>query len=221
MPVPIPPAIIAIGRNYAEHAAEMGSVAAARPMVFYKNPACVIGASDPIVIPLACKEGGPQVDYEGELAVIIDRNCKDVPLQDALKVVRGYAVANDVSARWWQREGSGGQFSRGKSFDSFCPMSAIVPASSIANPQTLQITTRVNGEVRQDASTSGMTFSVAALISELSRGTTILAGTVILTGSPAGVGHARKPPVYLAAGDRVDIEISGVGKISNPVVEES
>ncbi len=217
---PFPPAIIGIGRNYADHAAEMGGKAPTRPVVFFKNPASAVASGADIVIPAICAEGGPQVDYEGELAVILGRDARDVPEALALEFVIGYAVANDVSARWWQKEGAGGQFSRGKSFDTFCPLSAMVPATAVPDPQSLTIRTRINGELRQDASTSQMLFSVARLISDLSRGMTLLKGTVLLTGSPSGVGHARTPPTYLKDGDRVDIEIPGVGTLSNRVVEQ-
>ncbi|MCX5640902.1 MAG: fumarylacetoacetate hydrolase family protein [Planctomycetota bacterium] len=129
----------------------------------------------------------------------------------------GYAVANDVTARWWQREGGGGQFCRGKGFDTFCPIGAITPTAAIPDPQALRIVTRLNGVVMQDASTSIMLHSVARIVSELSRGTTLRAGTVILTGTPSGVGFGRTPQVFLKAGDVVEIEIAGVGRISNPV----
>ncbi len=137
-----------------------------------------------------------------------------------MSCVGGYAVANDVSARWWQRKGSGGQFNYGKSFDTFCPLSEPVPASAVADPQALRIVTKLNGEVMQDASTSAMIFNVKTLIHHLSQGTTLLAGTVILTGTPAGVGDARKPPIYLKNGDEVEITIDGVGVLSNKVIEE-
>lgn len=188
-------------------------------MVFMKNPASVTGQSGDIVIPAVCAQGGPQVDFEGELAVIIGRDCRDVPLADALSAVGGYAVANDVSARWWQNHGSGGQFCRGKSFDTFCPMSVPVAPATVGDPQSLRITTTLNGEVMQDSGTSHMIFPVSALIADLSRGMTLLAGTVILTGTPSGVGHARKPPRYLADGDIVSVTIERVGSISNRVVE--
>ncbi|MFM7481126.1 MAG: fumarylacetoacetate hydrolase family protein [Planctomycetota bacterium] len=216
---PRPPAIIAIGRNYSDHAKELGNAVPQRPMVFFKNPAAVIGDNEPIVIPAICREGGPQVDFEGELAVILGCDCRDVPIESALECVGGYAVANDVSARWWQNEGAGGQFSRGKSFDTFCPLSAVAPASAVADPQALRIQTFVGGECMQDASTASMIFPVARLVAELSRGMTLLAGTVILTGSPSGVGHARKPPRYLRQGDVVEIRIERVGVLRNPVVE--
>ena len=215
-----PPAILAIGRNYADHAAEMGGQAQlGNPMVFLKNPASVIPSGAPVVIPAICREHGPQVDFEGELAVFIGRDCRDVPRERAMEFVAGYACANDVSARWWQKEGSGGQFCRGKSFDTFCPLSAMVPAAQVGDPQSLKLTTRVNGETMQESTTSLMLFPVATLVHELSRGMTLLAGTVILTGTPAGVGMARKPPRYLQAGDVVEVDISGVGVLRNPVVD--
>lgn len=215
---PRPPAILCIGRNYADHAAEMGAAAQrGHPMVFMKNPASVIASGEAIVIPPICAEHGPQVDWEGELAVVIARDCRDVPETSALDAVAGYACANDVSARWWQKEGSGGQFCRGKSFDTFCPMSAMVPAGAVGDPQRLTLTTRLNGDVVQQSSTSLMLFPVATLVAQLSRGTTLQAGTVILTGTPAGVGFARTPPRFLADGDVVEVEITRVGALRNAV----
>jgi 2-keto-4-pentenoate hydratase/2-oxohepta-3-ene-1,7-dioic acid hydratase in catechol pathway len=214
-----PAAILAIGRNYAEHAAEMKGAAPQRPVVFMKNPASVIADGDAIVIPAICAEHGPQVDYEGELAVIIGRDARDVAPADALDFVGGYAAANDVSARWWQREGSGGQFVRGKSFDTFCPLGRPVQTHTIDDVQALRLVTRLNGAVVQEASTAQMLFPVAALVSELSRGMTLLRGTVILTGTPAGVGAARTPPRFLRQGDVVEVEIEGVGTLRNPVRE--
>lgn len=216
--MPIPPAILAIGQNYREHATEMDAPLPQRPVVFMKNPASVVGPDEPIVIPPICDEPSSQVDYEGELAVIIDRDCRDVVERQALGYVRAYAIANDVSARWWQKHGSGGQFIRGKSFDTFCPLSHGIPAGQIVNPQDLRIQTRLNGELVQEASTAQMIFSIATLLSELSRGTTLLAGTVLLTGTPSGVGHARTPPRYLKEGDVVEIAIDGLGTLRNPVV---
>lgn len=222
-----PPAILAIGRNYAEHAREMGgsvsggSAAGERPIVFMKNPASVISDNEPIIIPRICEEPEEQVDFEGELAVIIGRTCRDVPRSEALSVISGYAAANDVSARWWQKQGSGGQFVRGKSFDTFCPIGPIAPTTAITNPQQLSLTTRLNGEVMQHATTADMIFPVDELIAELSRGMTLLAGTVILTGTPSGVGFARKPPRFLKHGDVIEVEIEHVGRVRNPVQCES
>ena len=215
--MPVPPAILAVGRNYADHAAELGAAAPERIMLFLKNPACACGDGDPIVIPPICDDHGPQVDFEGELAVVIGRTCRDVPEREALGAVRGYAAANDVTARWWQREGSGGQFSRGKSFDTFCPLGAVAPAAGIPDPQALRIVTTLNGRVMQDAPTSLMLHPVARIIADLSRGMTLLEGTVILTGTPSGVGAGRSPKVFLQPGDVVEVSIEGVGSVRNPV----
>jgi 2-keto-4-pentenoate hydratase/2-oxohepta-3-ene-1,7-dioic acid hydratase in catechol pathway len=215
----IPPAIIAIGRNYADHAAEMGGKTDERPMVFMKNPASACRNGDTIVIPTICREGGPQVDYEGELAFEIADDCRDVPVEQAMSVLAGYRVANDVSARWWQKTGSGGQFCRGKSFDTFCPMSDLVPAGAIADPQDLEIETILNGVRVQHASTRLMVFPVKFLIAELSRGMTLLAGTIVLTGTPAGVGAGRTPPLFLKDGDFVEVKIARVGHLVNKVRE--
>ena len=212
-----PPAIFAIGRNYADHAAEMKGQTPVRPIIFMKNPASVIGNGEPIVIPAICDEPHEQVDYEGELAVILGRDCRDVPADRAVSCVAAYAVANDVSARWWQKHGSGGQFVRGKSFDTFCPVSVPVPADAIADPQSLHLVTKLNGEVVQDGNTGDMVFPVARLIAELSQGTTLLRGTMILTGTPAGVGMALDPPRFLRRGDVVEVSIDGLGSLRNPV----
>jgi 2-keto-4-pentenoate hydratase/2-oxohepta-3-ene-1,7-dioic acid hydratase in catechol pathway len=212
-----PPAILCIGKNYSDHAAEMGGKAPEALVMFMKNPASACGDGDSIVIPPICDEHGPQVDYEGELALIVGRDCRDVPEEDALSALAGYAAANDVTARWWQREGGGGQFCRGKGFDTFCPIGAMVPASAVRDPQSLRVVTRLNGTVMQDSSTSLMLHPVARIIAELSRGTTLLAGTVILTGTPAGVGFGRNPKVFMQAGDVVEVEIEGVGRVRNPV----
>lgn len=218
--------IIGIGRNYADHAKEQSAAVPTRPMVFTKSPSSTCLDHDDIVIPPICRDpalGGDQTDFEAELAVVIGwgpdgRICRDVSHAEALQFVLGYCCANDVSARWWQKEGSGGQFCRGKSFDTFCPLGPrIVPASKVANPQSLRVRCRVNGEVMQDSNTSEMIFPVASLIADLSQGTTLPPGTVILTGTPSGVGMARKPPVWLKAGDRVEVEIDGLGVLTNQV----
>ena len=218
--IAIPPAVMAIGRNYPEHAQEMGGTVDPNPIIFMKNPACVIGDGQAIVIPAICQRPGPQVDWEGELAIEIGTTCKNVSEADALGMVRAYRAANDVSARWWQKQGSGGQFCRGKSFDTFCPLSLPTRAQRVPNPQSLRIITRVNGQVMQDASTADMYHSVAKIISVLSDATTLLAGTILLTGSPAGVGASRKPPIFLKDGDIVEVEIPGVGRVRNPVLSE-
>lgn len=209
--------IIGVGRNYAEHAKEQGAKAPDRPMIFTKNPASAVLSGDDIVIPRACAERD-QVDYEGELAVVIGRRCRDVAEADAGRCVLGYCCANDVSARWWQKEGAGGQFCRGKSFDTFCPLGPrITPTAQVPNPSALRLTTRLNGEVVQNASTGEMAFSPLYLVAELSRDTTLMPGTVILTGTPSGVGMARTPPRFLHPGDRVEVEIEGLGTLRNTV----
>lgn len=212
--------LIGIGRNYAEHAKEQGAAVPDAPMVFTKNAAAACLDGDPIVVPRACQDR-EQVDFEGELAVVIGRRVRDIGKAEALSCVLGYACANDVSARWWQKSGSGGQFFRGKSFDTFCPLGPVVtPAADIANPNALRLVTRVNGQVMQDASTGEMMFDVPTLISELSRGMTLLPGTVILTGTPSGVGMARTPPVWLKDGDVVEVEIEKLGILRNAVAFE-
>jgi 2-keto-4-pentenoate hydratase/2-oxohepta-3-ene-1,7-dioic acid hydratase in catechol pathway len=214
-----PPAIIAVGRNYADHAREMGGSIEAHPTVFMKNPAATIGDGEAIVIPTICREHGPQVDFEGELAVVVGEGCVDVPESRALDFIAGFAVANDVSARWWQKQGSGGQFCRGKSFDTFCPIGAMRSAAEVGDPSGRLLTTRLNGELMQSSSTSLMLFSVPRIVAELSRGTTLLPGTIVLTGTPAGVGAGRTPPRFLRDGDVVEIEIEGIGSLRNPVRE--
>jgi 2-keto-4-pentenoate hydratase/2-oxohepta-3-ene-1,7-dioic acid hydratase in catechol pathway len=209
--------IIGIGRNYADHAKEQGADLPERPMVFIKNfaSACVHG--DAIVVPKVCQDR-EQVDFEAELAVVIGSAAKDVPKERALDHVLGYCCANDVSARWWQKEGSGGQFSRGKSFDTFCPLGPeVVEPARAGDPGDLRVQCRVNGQTMQDARTSSMIFDIRTLISDLSRGTTLVPGTVILTGTPSGVGMARKPPVWLKDGDVVEVEIEGLGVLRNTV----
>jgi 2-keto-4-pentenoate hydratase/2-oxohepta-3-ene-1,7-dioic acid hydratase in catechol pathway len=213
--------IIGIGRNYAEHAKEQAADVPTRPMVFTKSPASACLNGDAIVIPKVCQDpaaGGDQTDFEAELCVIIGKPARDVPASDALKHVLGYCCGNDISARWWQKEGSGGQFCRGKSFDTFCPLGPqVTPAAEIRDPQSLRVQCRVNGKTMQDGNTKDMIFPVATLISDLSRGATLPAGTAIMTGTPSGVGMARKPPVWLKAGDIVEVEIDGLGMLKNPV----
>lgn len=212
--------IIGIGRNYADHAHEQGVEPATVVMAFTKNPLSVALDGEEIVLPVACADR-EQVDYEGELAVVLGRDVRDVDESEVLEAdgpVLGYCCANDVSARWWQKEGGGGQFYRGKSFDTFCPLGPrVTPASAIDDPMKLRLVTRLNGEVMQDGTTGDMTFGVARLIAELSMGTTLSAGTVVLTGTPAGVGQSRRPPRFLRHGDEVEVEIEGLGILRNGV----
>ncbi|MGB5746799.1 MAG: fumarylacetoacetate hydrolase family protein [Desulfobacterales bacterium] len=213
----VPPVIFGIGLNYHQHAKETGMEAPKYPVVFMKNPASIANPEDPILLHPSCMEP-PEVDYEAELAVVIGQTAKDVSTADALGYVLGYTAANDVSARRWQGRRGSGQWVRGKSFDTFCPLGPeLVTADELQDPQNLRLTCELNGQVMQDASTGDMIFPVAELISFLSTGATLLPGTVILTGTPSGVGFTRKPPVYLMPGDTVNVSLEGIGILSNSV----
>ncbi len=214
-----PKTIYGIGRNYREHAAELGSKIPVHPIVFLKSPTAVQAPDGPIILPRHMRSD--KVDFEAELAVVIGYECKNVSRADALNYVLGYTIANDVSARDWQQEWGGSQWCRGKTFDTFCPLGpALVTPSGLQNPNELAIRTRVNGEVMQQGNTRDMIFPVDRLIEFLSGSTTLEPGTVILTGTPEGVGAGRKPPLFLKPGDRVEVEIEGIGILHNPVVEE-
>jgi 2-keto-4-pentenoate hydratase/2-oxohepta-3-ene-1,7-dioic acid hydratase in catechol pathway len=216
----LPSAILCIGLNFKMHAGEIGLALPEYPVLFFKNPGAVTGPLSDIRIPVSCLEP-PQVDYEVELAVVIGKKVKNIKKEDALNSVLGYTCANDISARIWQKNAGGKQWSRGKSFDTFCPLGPeLVSADEIPNPQELTMECRVNRQVMQSASTSDMIFSVAEIISFLSESTTLLPGTVILTGTPSGVGFTREPPVFLKPGDLLETMIEGVGMMSNPVVAE-
>lgn len=216
-PVLQPPAVLCIGLNYRAHAEETGARLPERPVLFMKNPAAVIAHGQAIVLPT--RTGSAKVDFEAELAVIIGRPAKDIPEDDALSVVAGYTCANDVSARDWQKEWGGGQWCRGKSFDSFCPLGPVVASpAACPDPGALRVIGRLNGEVMQDGCARDLVFPIPRLIAFLSSGTTLLPGTVILTGTPAGVGIGRTPPRWLAPGDVYEVEIPGIGRLANPVV---
>ena len=212
-PVPDPDKIICIGINYADHASEAGLARTEVPLFFAKFRNSLTGPTSPILLPRVSS----QIDYEGELAVIIGTRCKEVSEQEALQYVAGYSIMNDVSARDLQMQTS--QFIAGKALDTFAPMGpGIIPASDIPDPQALQLTTRVNGQVVQHASTASMIFSVAAIISFLSSIMTLEPGDIIATGTPSGVGFKRTPPLFLRDGDVTEVEIEGIGQIRNPVV---
>jgi 2-keto-4-pentenoate hydratase/2-oxohepta-3-ene-1,7-dioic acid hydratase in catechol pathway len=217
---PIAPTnIFCIGLNYRRHAEEGKAAIPQFPVVFMKNTAAVQNPGDPIILPrhLASDE----VDYECELAVVIGRACKNVARDEALDYVLGYTAANDVSARDWQGRWGGSQWCRGKTFDTFAPLGpCLVTRDEIPNPNALQIKTVLNGQVMQDCSTSDMIFDVPGLVEFLSGSTTLLPGTLILTGTPHGVGMARKPPVWLEPGNTVSIELEKVGTLTNPVIAE-
>lgn len=215
----VPTDILCIGLNYRAHAAESGSSIPQVPMLFIKASGTLNNPGDPIMIP----RRSTQIDYEAELAVVIGKTAKNVTRDRALDYVFGYTCANDVSARDWQRDKAlgGGQFARGKSFDGFCPLGPwIVTKDEIPNPNDLQIRCILNGKVMQDYTTSDMIFDVPTLIESLSSTLTLKAGSVILTGTPHGVGFARTPPVWLKAGDSVAVELEKIGRLENPVQDE-
>jgi len=206
-----PPNIFAIGLNYRAHAAETHKPLPDAPVVFAKATTSLCHPGDPIVLPSA----GPEcVDYEVELAVVIARDCRNVPAERADEVILGYTVANDVSARDWQRRL--GQWVRAKSFDTFCPLGPCI-ATDI-DPSDLPLRSVLNGKVMQDSRTSDLVFSVPELVAFLSADLTLKAGTVILTGTPAGVGVARSPQVFLRPGDAITCIVEGIGELTNPVV---
>lgn len=214
-----PAAILCIGLNYRRHAAEGKAPIPKWPVLFIKTPSAVQNPGDPILLPRQLKS--EQVDYECELAVVIGRQCKNVLREEALDYVLGYTCANDVSARDWQKERGGSQWCRGKTFDTFCPLGpCLVTRDEIPDPNSLAIKTILNGEVMQDWNTNDMIFDVRAVVEFLSGSTTLPAGTVILTGTPHGVGMARNPPVWLKDGDEVTIEIEKIGALTNPVHDE-
>jgi len=220
-PVPIPPAVFCIGLNYKKHAAETGLPEPRFPVVFMKNPASVTGPEENIVVPTVAADP-LELDYEGELAIVIGpRPVKNVSKAEALNYVLGYTAANDVSARRWQGKKGGSQWSYSKSFDTFCPLGpGLLLEQSDVDPDNLRITTRLNGEVVQDSNTSDMIFDVRSLISFLSQSTTLLPGSVILTGTPEGVGFTRNPPLFMRPGDSVEVELEGAGILRNMVVAE-
>lgn len=214
-PVVRPSKMLAIGLNYADHARETGATPPERPVVFAKYPNSL---NDPFGEVEIGKRVTSQADYEAELAVIIGTRAKQVSEGDAYRHVFGYAVANDVSARDWQRADS--QFSRSKSADTFCPIGPwITTADEVPDPAALRICSRVNGELRQDSTTAQMIFGIPYLIAFLSATITLEPGDVILTGTPPGVGMGAKPPTFLQPGDTVECEVEGLGTIRNTFVE--
>jgi 2-keto-4-pentenoate hydratase/2-oxohepta-3-ene-1,7-dioic acid hydratase in catechol pathway len=214
-----PRQILCIGLNYRRHAEETKAKVPDHPILFMKALGAAQAPGAPIVLPRHVPSD--EVDYEGELAVVIGRACKNVPRERALDHVLGYTCANDVSARDWQKRLGGGQWCRGKSFDTFAPLGPrLVTADEIPDPNALRLTTTVSGERMQDETTADMIFDVPALIAFLSGSTTLTPGTVILTGTPHGVGMARTPPRWLRPGDQVTVEIENIGALTNAVVAE-
>jgi 2-keto-4-pentenoate hydratase/2-oxohepta-3-ene-1,7-dioic acid hydratase in catechol pathway len=216
-PVPDPQKIICVGLNYADHAAESGATVGDEPVIFNKFPTALLAHGDSIRLP----QIGADVDFEAELVAVIGIGGKNIPRQAALDHVAGYACGHDVSARDWQHDKPGGQWLLGKSFDSFAPLGPeLVTADEVGDPHALDIRLRLNGQVMQDSNTQQLIFSVDYLVSYISQVCTLMPGDLIYTGTPPGVGMARRPPVLLKAGDVVEVEIEKVGVLSNPVQDE-
>ncbi len=216
----VPTDILCIGLNYRRHAEEGGQAIPEYPVLFMKTSSALQNPGDAIVLPR--KLPSEAVDYECELAVVIGRDCHNVSKEEALDYVLGYTCANDVSARDWQLQKGGSQWCRGKTFATFAPLGpCLVTPDEIPDPNALGIKTILNGAVMQDWNTDDMIFDVPTLIEFLSGSTLLAAGTVIFTGTPHGVGAARKPPVFLQDGDEITIEIEGIGALTNPVVAET
>jgi len=213
-PVPQPPAILAIGMNYRAHVAEMGREPPEYQYWFNKQRTSISGPGDPIVLPTV----STMVDYEGELAMVIGQRCQHIPAARAMEVVAGFTVINDVSARDWQWRTP--TFTLGKSFDTHAPCGPeLVTTDELGDPGHLALRTWVNDELRQDSTTADLIFGCAAMIEYLTTAFPLEAGTIIATGTPAGVGAGFDPPRFLDDGDVVRIEIEGIGELSNPVVQ--
>jgi 2-keto-4-pentenoate hydratase/2-oxohepta-3-ene-1,7-dioic acid hydratase in catechol pathway len=215
-PIPNPHKIIGLGLNYRDHAAESGSPIPRDPILFSKYTTSLIGHGDNIVLPSVSKE----VDYEAELVIVVGKRGRNLSPAAAPNHVVGYTIGNDVSARDWQLRKDGKQWMVGKTFDTFAPTGpTIVTADEAIDPHALPIHLRLNGQTMQDSNTSQMIFGVGAILAYLSQVFTLEPGDLIFTGTPPGVGFARKPPVFLKAGDLVEVEIEGLGVLRNPVVQ--
>ena len=208
-----PPNIVCVGLNYRKHAEEAGVNLPSKPLIFLKATTSICGPGDSIVLPFHDPE---KIDYEVELAIVIGKRAKWVPKEKVPEVILGYTIANDISDREAQFQES--QWARGKSYDTFCPLGPTIVTD--LNGDNLDLTCKIDGKVMQASNTSDMIFSTCQLVSYISDCMTLLPGTVILTGTPEGVGFVRKPPVFLKEGQRVECEIKGIGILSNPVVRQ-
>ncbi len=207
--------IVAVGLNYRDHAAEMGNPLPSSPLLFCKAPTSITGPTDDLMLPP--ETWSTEVDYEVELGVVIGDICREVDPEDAMAYVAGYTIVNDVTARDVQRAES--QWFRAKSYDGFCPLGPfLVTRDEIEDVSALKVTTRVNGEIRQQSNTKNLIFSVTELVSFVSQCMTLLPGDIIATGTPAGIGAGMKPPCYLQPGDVVELSIDGLGSQRNTVV---
>jgi 2-keto-4-pentenoate hydratase/2-oxohepta-3-ene-1,7-dioic acid hydratase in catechol pathway len=219
LPPIIPLNILALGINYKKHGDETAMSCPDQPILFIKATSSITGHNHPVVLPAT---GPDMVDYEAELAVVIGKSAKNIEPDQTMDHIFGYTCANDVSARDWQFDKQKGQWARGKSFDTFCPLGPwIVTKDEIDNPNDLAIRTILNGRTVQDARTSEMIFNIQTIVSNLSCAMTLLPGTVILTGTPEGVGFTRQPPLFLQEGDVISVEIENIGTLTNQVIKES
>lgn len=210
-----PPNIFAIGRNYRAHAEETGARVPEEPLIFMKATTSLLAPGGTILIPAPAPH---EIDFEAELAIVIGRAARKVSEQYAFDYVLGYACANDVSARDCQRNDK--QWARAKGFDTFCPLGPWIVTRDALDPDNCSVQSRLNGQIMQNANTSSMLHNCRKLISHVSHQFTLLPGTVILTGTPEGVGMARKPPVFMKPGDRIEVEIGGIGVLTNQVEAE-
>jgi 2-keto-4-pentenoate hydratase/2-oxohepta-3-ene-1,7-dioic acid hydratase in catechol pathway len=216
-PIPGPPEYLGVGLNYREHLTELNLPEPTEPLIFNKQVSCICGPLDDVLRP----RGSDQVDYEGELGLIIGHVAgRNLTHRQASDAIFGYVVANDLSVRDWQL--SSPTVTLGKSFDTHGPLGPwIVTADEVPEPHNLMITTTINGQIRQHGSTAEMIFDCPSIVAFLSRTMTLKPGTVVTTGTPGGVGHFQRPPAYLRVGDRVTVEITGLGRLSNRVVAET
>jgi 2-keto-4-pentenoate hydratase/2-oxohepta-3-ene-1,7-dioic acid hydratase in catechol pathway len=215
-PIPDPPKIVCLGLNYRDHAAETNAPIPRDPVLFSKYATALVGHGDAIVLPPVSKE----VDYEAELVIVVGKRGRNIPAGAALEYVAGYTIGHDVSARDWQLKKDGKQWMVGKTFDTFAPTGPVlVTADEVPDPHRLGIRLRLNGQTMQDSNTSQMIFPVGTVLAYLSQVFTLEPGDLIFTGTPSGVGLARKPPVWLKAGDVAEVEIDRLGVLRNPVVQ--
>ncbi|HOA52479.1 MAG: fumarylacetoacetate hydrolase family protein [Thermogutta sp.] len=216
-PIPHPQKVICVGLNYSDHARETGATPPPEPVIFNKFPTAIIGPEEPIRLP----RESANVDYEAELVVVIGRAGRRIPENEALDYVAGYMCGNDVSARDWQMQKPGGQWLLGKSFDTFAPTGPyLVTRDEISNPHALGVRLILNGQVMQQSNTNQFIFNIPQLIAYVSQVCTLEVGDLLFTGTPGGVGFARKPPVFLRDGDVVEVEIEGIGTLKNVVVAD-
>ncbi len=214
-PIPDPQKIVCLGLNYRDHAIESGAPIPREPVLFSKYPTALIGHNQPIVLPPVSSE----VDYEAELVIVVGKRGRHIKEAEAVGHVAGYTIGHDVSARDWQLQKDGKQWMVGKTFDTFAPTGPwLVTADEVRDPHNLAIRLRLNGQTMQDSNTRQMIFRVGATLAYLSQVFTLEAGDLIFTGTPPGVGFARRPPVFLKAGDVAEVEIEGLGVLRNPVV---